>query len=336
MNDNPEKFIFLGVMLALAFLGGAWRGNLSALLSQNLVSGQTASALSGVTNEAGNNSAPVPAAVTPSEVAAPAPAALGVAPQPFRRASAAQPDAFQAEIGAVADLATGELYFDHQADRRWPIASITKLMTAAFAVSHMKTSEQVTLQAQDFLIGGGDLYKALQVNDRYSAEDLVRAMLIFSSNEAAEALTNAYGRTEFLAGLNDLAREWQMADTHFADPTGLSSANQSTAHDLIFAARHLYREHPELLQITRTPKTTITELNNGQSLVIQNINSFAGKPDFVGGKTGFTDEAQGNLLSIFKYDGRPIVVVVLGSADRFGEAQKLYDWFKTDFAPNPS
>ena len=54
-------------------------------------------------------------------------------------------------------------------------------------------------------------------------------------------------------------------------------------------------------------------------------NEFAGTAAFLGGKTGYTDEAQGNLVSLFSMRGTPVVIVVLGSADRFGETRTLLD-----------
>jgi D-alanyl-D-alanine carboxypeptidase len=66
---------------------------------------------------------------------------------------------------------------------------------------------------------------------------------------------------------------------------------------------------------------------------VKSINDFAGNADFIGGKTGYTDQADGNLLSIFEYGGRPIFIMVLGINDgvRFNATQQLYDWFKTNF-----
>jgi D-alanyl-D-alanine carboxypeptidase len=54
----------------------------------------------------------------------------------------------------------------------------------------------------------------------------------------------------------------------------------------------------------------------------------------MGGKTGYTDEASGNLVSIFSYGRRAVMVIVLGTSDRFGETEKLITWFKNAFSPS--
>lgn len=59
-----------------------------------------------------------------------------------------------------------------------------------------------------------------------------------------------------------------------------------------------------------------------------NINEFAGQDYFVGGKTGFIDQSEGNLISIFKHNGKKYLIIVLGTADRFGQTRALYGWLK--------
>jgi serine-type D-Ala-D-Ala endopeptidase (penicillin-binding protein 7) len=135
--------------------------------------------------------------------------------------------------------------------------------------------------------------------------------------------------------MNTAAEEWGLEDTHFADPTGLSALNQSTARDLIRMTRHILDQYPGVFAVTRLPSADITEMETGKQIRIYSTNEFAGAPDFMGGKTGYTDEAKENLLTIFSHEGRPIFVVVLGvSGDRFAETRKLRDWFVRTYAPN--
>ena len=105
------------------------------------------------------------------------------------------------------------------------------------------------------------------------------------------------------------------------------------ADDLLKLAQHIYTNYPQILAITRTPQVTVQNLATNQPVVITSINDFAGNADFVGGKTGYTDQADGNLLSIFSYEGQPIFIVVEGIDDgvRFDATQSLYNWFKTNF-----
>jgi D-alanyl-D-alanine carboxypeptidase len=124
-----------------------------------------------------------------------------------------------------------------------------------------------------------------------------------------------------------------MNDTHYDDPSGLSAGNESTPSDLLKLAQKIYTDYPQVLAITRNPEVTITELNTGKNVAVKSINNFAGRPDFIGGKTGYTDEASGNLLSIFRYEDRPVLVIVMGTSDdqRFNNTLALYDWFTANF-----
>ncbi len=315
MRSHFEKIIFLVVMLGVAVLGAGRSGLLKAQSGADSGSALISGSGPPVVVPVG-----LPAAVTPVSP-----------PEVFRRVSGGEPRDLALSAALIADLGTGQVYFASSSDKRWPTASITKLLTASFALDHMASGTEIALTSQDFLAAGGDVANGLRVEDRYAVRDLLRAMLAVSSNEAAEALANNFGRENFMAGLNARAAEWGMAQSHFSDPTGLSAANQSTAEDLLALARHIYRDYPELLAVTRTPKVSVRELNSGELKFLQNINTFAGQADFVGGKTGYTDDANGNLLSIFKYQGRTIVVVVLGTEDRFGQTRNLYDWFRQSF-----
>jgi len=70
---------------------------------------------------------------------------------------------------------------------------------------------------------------------------------------------------------------------------------------------------------------------SSRPVAFSNINHFAGQADFLGGKTGYTDDAGGNLLSLFSYQKRPVLVLVMGASDRFGETRRLLQWFKNSY-----
>lgn len=255
------------------------------------------------------------------------------APQPFVRVQSEPAPSIGAREAIVADLETGKPYFALHAADRWPMASVTKLMTGAYALDHMDASSSVTLAAPDFENSGDVSSHLVKAGERYSRDGLLSMMFAFSSNEAADALANAKGRLSFVAGLNGQAGAWGLSNTYFEDPTGISAANQSTPEDLVVLGRHIYHDYSQLLSITRTPRVTVRELSRGGVKSFTNINQFAGHPDFIGGKTGYTGEAQENLLSIFSYGNRPVIIVVLGTGDRFGDTSTLLSWFKRNFNP---
>ena len=227
-----------------------------------------------------------------------------------------------AKTGLVADLLTGDHYLDMSSSARWPMASISKLMTAVIVEDNLSPDQRITIT--ESMVAVDPTQKILHVGDTYTVANLLYVMLLPSNNVAAEAFAEFYGRTQFLAAMNAKAQLWGMTSTYYDDPSGLSAANQSSANDLLKLAQHIY---------TRTSNITVDNLSTGQPVIIKSINDFAGTPEFVGGKTGYTDQADGNLLSVFQYEGRPIFVVVLGINDgvRFDATQQLYDWFKKNF-----
>ena len=240
-----------------------------------------------------------------------------------------------ATAALLADLTTGEQYFGLAPLKRWPIASITKLMTAVAAFSLPEQKAKIALTEADFPPEDTSIGKKLAAGETYTASDLMTAMLVVSSNEAAEALANQSGnRSDFINRLNGLAAAWGLDNTHFGDPTGLSTTNQSNAYDLRRLATKIFNEYPQVFSETRRKQATITNLDYQKRLTLQNINAFADDPTFLGGKTGYTEDAGGNLLSIFMYQKRPIVVIVLGTEDRFGETEKLFAWFRSNFTLN--
>jgi D-alanyl-D-alanine carboxypeptidase len=319
MKRHHEKFLLAGFLVTLALLSSA---RLAVPEDQANDNGQGVAAANASQGDHAPNG--------PDTVLSPPPVAPRAA---FLHKGSGILPRLQVEEAVVADLETGETYLEINSGQRWPMASITKLMTASYAADTLDLDRPITLTTRVFAATGGDTTKALGLGEAYSGRDLMTAMLTFSSNEAAEALAGSKDRSDFLLGMNSLAKSWGLLNTNFSDPTGLSAANQSTALDLISLAQHVHAEHPELLAISRHRDATLHELTSGGRLAIANINVFAGRQDFIGGKTGFTEEAQGNLLSIFSVGGRPVVIVVLGTTDRFGETQKLLDWFRGNFIP---
>jgi D-alanyl-D-alanine carboxypeptidase len=231
----------------------------------------------------------------------------------------------------IADLQTGTSFYSLNADQRWPMASISKLMTAVIATDDLDPSDRVTITAQMTAVDPSE--NILHVGDEYTVEDLIHVMLLPSNNVAATALADFYGYANFTAAMNAKAQAWGMTNTYYDDPSGLSAANESTPDDLLKLAQNIYTSYPQILAITREPEATVQNLATGKQVIVKSINNFAGTADFLGGKTGYTDQADGNLLSLFSYDGRPIFIVVMGVDDgvRFDATQELFNWLKANF-----
>ena len=188
----------------------------------------------------------------------------------FKKAGNDDPPQVGANVVLVADLKSGEEFFSLGKEKRWPIASITKLMTAAVVSKEFAFNQSITLQAADFSAqSSGTIMK---VGERFTVADLMSAMLLKSRNESAEALARIYsnaqnmgeeasGRDNFISAMNQRAALLGVPDAHFDDPTGLSPTNQSTAPDLRRLALSIYEQYPDIFRTTRKLSAYITELD---------------------------------------------------------------------------
>ncbi len=365
MSDNFHKFLFLGVMLAITVLANRNPGlNDAAVQGANglapiAVEKSTSAVAVGLpphvstgnlyaaANVIGKDalgdtlSSDLPAA-SPSNTPAAQVNEFGMADTSlflqsgagtvhsvFRRVGDEPLPETGAKIALVADLGSGDVFYARNAAMRWPTASIAKLMAAEIIAKGGFLNQSTTITEAEFAIDGS--LEDLKVGERYSVADLMSAMLIESSNESAMALADVYGYDAFIKTMNEEVKNLGLNNTYFSDPVGLSAANQSTASDLLVLTQHIYAQYQEIFKITKKISAYLTELNSGSRLAVKNINNFAGQADFLGGKTGYTNDASGNLLSIFSYQKQPIFIIVMGTEDRFGDTQKLLEWFKRNY-----
>jgi D-alanyl-D-alanine endopeptidase (penicillin-binding protein 7) len=321
MEKNYQKVLFLIVIIAAAIFTRFLYPTISS--APNNVSSTISSVASSQTSVLNSDDG-----VAPDSTASYSGEA-DIAGSVFSRTQTTQVPGFSQHASLVADLTNGIVIAATDQNVRWPTASITKLMTATIVLDHLSTSTRITITPQMFAVYPQE--GTLVVNGTYTVNDLLHVMLMPSSNVAAEAMATYYGRAVFVAEMNQRAQAWGMTNTYFDDPSGLSSANESSAHDLMILAQHIYNDYPQIFAITRTPETTITDQSSGKRYDVKSINDFAGQANFIGGKTGYTNEAEDNLLSIFNYHGNPVLIIVLGVADRFGDTTKLLNWFTMNY-----
>ncbi len=214
---------------------------------------------------------------------------------------------------AVAELSRGQVLLEKKSGTSRPIASITKLFTALVASELIKEGEAIS-------VGNGE---------SYTLGDLYYPLLLRSDNSVAASMASHIGTSDFMAAMNEYVQSLGMPMTSFADSSGLSPKNVSTAYDLTTFARHLYLERGDILATSKEARATIKSVS-GMKWNMTNQNKLASDPYFVGGKLGFTDEAAQTALSIFALpvDGQThvIAVVVLGSQDWKQDTRTLLRW----------
>lgn len=251
---------------------------------------------------------------------------------PLRDFNIADP-IINAHSAVLFDTKSEKFLFQKDIHKTLPIASLTKLMSGVIVVENIDLSSVITVPAEDLNVDGfgADFVKG----EKIKALDLLKIMLVKSSNDAAlvfqtEAEKNSI---DFLAKMNNKAQEIGMTSTHFTNPAGLDDSAFSTAADLVKLVRYS-RRYPLLWEILRTKTLDISSIDGRTVHRLNNTDQLLGKlPDIIGGKTGFTDGAMGTMILVVDNDsGRSeLVTVVLGSNDRFTEAQKLVEWGKRAF-----
>jgi len=216
--------------------------------------------------------------------------------------------------------------FELNPEKRWPIASLSKLMTALITSEKMDLDKEIVMTEKAVSAEGtaGD-FKAGEI---FKVRDLIKAMLVVSSNDAAVAVAEDFGEREFINEMQKKAAELKMFSTTYLEPSGLSFVNQSTVNDLAKLATYIYFNYPEILEISRQKETEILELKSNEPRKLLTINKFAGEPDFIGGKTGYIDEAGRNLIALFENNGKTLLTITLGAEDSFAETERLKDFVK--------
>lgn len=204
-----------------------------------------------------------------------------------------------------------------------PIASLTKLMTAVIAIENYPLDEKITI-SKEAVLQEGDFGK-LKVGETMSVENLLYLSLIESSNDAAYALAEAIGVDNFVDIMNWETKSLGLKNTHFTNPTGLDDPkNYSTAQDLAILTKNLLKK-PLLWEILGTPEYDLYLPDGTLHHKLKNTNELLGKiPGIIGGKTGWSPQAQGCFLLVLKKGkGEYFINIILGAEDRFAEMQKL-------------
>lgn len=237
------------------------------------------------------------------------------------------------KAAALIDWRSGATLFEKNADAPLPIASITKLMTAIVALSKdPDQSEPIEMLGSDLRQGN---IPYLAPGEKVTMSDLLHLTLIASDNNAAVALARATGdsQADFVSDMNEKAKELGMKNAVFVDPSGLDPDNVASARDVAALIRHALTV-PEISDIVTKRSYSFTALTGRAHSVRSTdelLGSFLSKPPyaFLGGKTGFLDEAGYCFGAAAQNDGNKVIAVVLGAdskEERFRQAKSLMYW----------
>src|SRR2546427_5937104 len=235
----------------------------------------------------------------------------------------------------VWDIAAQRPIYAKAADEVTPIASLTKLMTAIVVLEAAQSpDEKLEIETDDFDFLKGSRSR-LRMGVTLSRSEMLRLALMSSENRAASSLARHYpgGTAACIAAMNAKARALGMTRTHYSDPTGLSSANVSTANDLAKLVQ-VAAEYPLIREFSTTPAHYVELQPTGKLLGFNNSNALVKNLawDIQLQKTGYIREAGRCLVMLTNIGSRPLVIVLLdssGKLTRLGDAQRVKHWVET-------
>ncbi|MCX7176848.1 MAG: D-alanyl-D-alanine endopeptidase [Proteobacteria bacterium] len=239
----------------------------------------------------------------------------------------------QSASALVLDQSTGTVLFEKNAGAVLPIASITKLMTAMVTLdSKPDLNEILTISDEDVDTLKGTRSR-LKVGTNLNREEMLRLALMSSENRAASSLASNYpgGRTAFIAAMNRKATELGLQDTQFSDPTGLTAANVSSAHDLVKMVAFAH-QYPLIREFTTATEYEVKIA--GRTQAFHNTNSLVKSASWDIGlsKTGYINEAGKCLVMQAWLNNKPTIIVLLdslGKMTRIGDANRIKRWVET-------
>ena len=233
--------------------------------------------------------------------------------------------------GAVLmDQGSGQVLFEQDSRVHLPIASVTKVMTLLLVMEELeggrlRWEDTVTCSSTAASMGGSQIW--LEPGEIMTVEELVKAAVVVSANDACAALGEHIGGTieGFVARMNARAAELGMKDTCFKDCSGLDDSGYSCAYDVAVMSRELIK-HREIQKFTTI---WMDSLRGGASQLVNTNKLVRHYKGATGLKTGTTSAAGHCLSATAQRDGTAFVAVVLGcdtTEHRWSGARALLDY----------
>lgn len=229
-----------------------------------------------------------------------------------------------------------KILFEKNKEKKLPIASLSKLITAYLSKKIYPLEKEVTISRKAVL--KDRRWGRYKEGEKFDVKNLIYSTLIESSNTASFALSQIIGEKKFVNKMNELAKEIGLKDTYFSNPTGLPTyststlSNYSTAYEMAKLALFLLKNDPSLLEISALWEKQILTKEGKIHHLAKNKNLLLKKyPHIIGGKTGYTKEAGKSLLLIMRLEKGYLINVILKAENRFKEMEKLIKWILTSY-----
>ncbi|MBR3968548.1 MAG: D-alanyl-D-alanine carboxypeptidase [Clostridia bacterium] len=237
----------------------------------------------------------------------------------------------KAKSAVLMEVNSGKILYEQNSDQKLPPASITKIMSLllvmeAISNGKMSVEDVVTASEHACSMGGSQIW--LEPGEAMTVDDLLKAAVIASANDATVALGEQIAGSEegFVAMMNQKAKELGMNNTHFANATGLDAEGHiSSAHDVAVMSAELIKHD----LIKKYSTVWMDSLRGGESELVNTNKLVRFYEGTTGLKTGTTSGAGYCLSATAERNGLELVAVIMSgdtSADRFNGAKKLLDY----------
>ena len=247
-------------------------------------------------------------------------------------AAAASPPRLDAKAWILIDPRDDSVLAAKAPNKRLPIASTTKLMTAYLALHDLKPNQVVTAPAYR-PSNPAEITLGLRAGERIRVRDLLYALLLPSASDAAETLAVAVSGSvpAFVTDMNRTARKLGLSDTSYANPIGLDDPdNYSSAHDLVTLASILMRNRL-FARIVNTPSATLQSGDHPRTVTSRN--TLLGQEPWVDGvKTGHTLGAGYVLVGSGTRGSTTLLSAVLGTSSESARDQSTLELLDYGFS----
>ena len=220
-----------------------------------------------------------------------------------------------AQGAILIEASGGHVIYEHDADRRLPMASTTKIMTALCAIESCELDRKVKVSPAAVGVEGSSVY--LQAGEELTMEDLLYALMLASANDAATAIAiEVAGSVEsFAEKMNERARALGCENTHFTNPHGLDNEEHYTSARDLARITAAALENDTFRTIVSTYKHTIPIPGGGVRMLLNHNRLLRTEEDVIGVKTGFTRRSGRCLVTAAERDGVTVIAVTLSDPD---------------------
>ena len=225
------------------------------------------------------------------------------------------------------DLKSGQTLYEFRSHKRLSPASLTKIMSALIILDYGSLQEDVVVSQR--AARAHKIRLRLKAGAVFKLEDLLKAMLIVSANDACLAAVEHVGQDEagFVELMNAKAAALGLSETHFANACGFDNPEHFTTAEDLAVLSETALQNPIFRELVKQERDLISPVNGTRVYLLRNTNRLLGRvPGVEGVKTGFTSKAGRCLIAKVSQEGREVLLVLLGARRRWTTASTLLDY----------